>query len=284
MRKCCCCLLLLLSLCCRGQIHLWENARGGAGRVTLTPYLPEETVGDGIIVCPGGSYFWLDTRDEGRMVCQWLQREGIAAFLLEYRTAGAFDFIHFSRFLFNGNQHPDMLADIQRAIDYVRCTWGPDRLGVMGFSAGGHLAVLSAEMAETDFTGSAAAPLGPDFVAAIYPVVTLSKKAYVHKRSRRGLLGERRIHDPALQDALSVEEHVPDDMPPVFLLNCRDDKVVHPHNAELLDSALTAHGIPHLYIAFEQGGHGFGANTEKQTAETATWQAAFMAWLKALKP
>jgi acetyl esterase/lipase len=183
------------------------------------------------------------------------------------------------------------MQDIQRAIQWVRehaAEYPIDtgKVGVMGFSAGGHLAMSAGIYYDTDYL----APLGivarvslrPDFVASIYPVVTFSDKRYVHKRSRRGLLGEWCKSDTRMQDSLSLEKHVRADGPPVFLLNCMDDPVVKYQNSLLLDSALTARHVPHKYIQYKTGGHGFGADGNKGTQESRAWKKAFLDWLKAL--
>ena len=98
----------------------------------------------------------------------------------------------------------------------------------------------------------------PQFIACIYPVVTMSGE-YCHKRSRRALLGDNKKGSRKMQDSLSVEKHIPKGCPPVFLVNCVDDPIVDYHNSVLLDSALTAEGVPHRYIQYKTGGHGFGA-------------------------
>jgi acetyl esterase/lipase len=232
-----------------------------------------------VVVCPGGSYFWLDQHGEGELVGEWLASQGIAAYVLYYHTAGVVDFITSYRLLFRGIRHPDMIADLQWAIQLVRARYdGP--VGAMGFSAGGHLVMSAAEFFGTDFTGAdAGADLRPDFVAPIYPVVSM-RAPCTHKRSRIGLLGEGRTGNQALRDSLSLELHVRPDTPPVFLLRCDDDPVVDPANADLLDAALTEKGIPHRTIRYRTGGHGFGAAKEKFTEETARWQAEFLDWIE----
>lgn len=272
-------------------ISLWEGTPVQAPAVTLVPYLPNhQSPSPAIIVCPGGSYCWHNNRDEGVRVAEWLQGEGIAAFVLKYRVQGIGPFVFHTRLIKRGNRHPDALCDIQRAIQYIRehaDSFGIDatRLGVMGFSAGGHLSMSAAAYAASDFLK----PLGiqhtvglrPDFVASIYPVVTM-RQPYAHSRSRRALLGESDKRQPAMRDSLSLELHIPSDCPPVFLLNCKDDPVVRWENCTLLDSALTANNVPHKYIMYERGGHGFGAATNKFSEETKHWQATFMEWLKSL--
>ena len=223
---------------------------------TLTEYLPEGEPKAAVVVCPGGSYFWLDKHGEGELVGEWLASQGIAAYVLYYHTAGVLDFITSYRLLFRGVRHPDMIADLQWAIQLVR-----------------------ARFDGTDFTGAdAGANLRPDFVAPIYPVVSM-RAPCTHKRSRIGLLGEGRAGNQALRDSLSLELHVRPDTPPVFLLRCDDDPVVDPQNADLLDAALTEQGVPHRTIRYHVGGHGFGANQEKFTEETARWQAEFLDWI-----
>jgi acetyl esterase/lipase len=232
-----------------------------------------------VVVCPGGSYFWLDTKGEGSLVGRWLASQGITAYVLHYRTAGVVDYFTSYRLLFRGNRHPDMISDLQWALQTARKEFdGP--VGALGFSAGGHLVMSAAEFFGTDFRGDAdGINLRPDFVAPIYPVVSM-RASCAHKRSRVGLLGEDRVGDQALRDSLSLELHVRPDTPPVFLLRCDDDPVVDPANADLLDAALTEKGVPHRTVRYRRGGHGFGVDDKKLTEETARWQAEFLDWLE----
>lgn len=101
----------------------------------------------------------------------------------------------------------------------------------------------------------------------------------MHKRSLRGLLGERPRHRKALRDSLSIEQHVAGNCPPVFLVNCVDDPTVGYHNSILLDSVLTRKQVPHTYIQYQTGGHGFGANASKGTTESRQWKEAFLGWV-----
>lgn len=167
------------------QINIWEGTDVGH-RVMMTPYLAPGDHRPAVIVCPGGSYFWHDMVNEGDSVGRWLQRNGISAFVLRYRTAYVLAFIFHYRLLFHGNRHPDPINDLRQTLRYVRSharQFGVDttRLGVMGFSAGGHLAMSTVELLPKNEW--------PAFVAPIYPVVTMSADC-VHKRSRRGLLGD----------------------------------------------------------------------------------------------
>lgn len=243
----------------------------------LTPYLAETTEpAPVVIVCPGGSYSWLDRETEGVGVAQWLQSQGISAFVLEYPVQGVLSFWSHYRYIFRGHQHPDAINALQRVIREVRAkaeeyNIDPHRLGVMGFSAGGHLAASAAEFFTSEDDR-------PDFSVPVYPVVTLRNNPWVHKRSRRALLGEYRKRKALWQDSLSLELHVRPDMPPVFLVNCVDDPIVHYHNSELLDSALTAVDVPHEYHQYKTGGHGFGADPVKASAECIAWKDAFIRW------
>ena len=274
-------------------VHIWQDTPVRADKVTLVPYLPQDGKSNhtAVIVCPGGSYCWHDYDTEGTLVAEWLQQNGIAAFVLNYRVQGIVPYIIHSRLLLRGHKHPDMLQDIQRSIQLVRenaQVYGvdPAKIGAMGFSAGGHL-VMSAACYK-NFNSLALAgvetkvSLEPNFVAPVYPVVTMNKP-YAHKRSRRALLGEYKKRNHAMRDSLSLEKHVPADCPPVFLVNCADDPVVKYQNSELLDEALKARGVNHLYIQYKTGGHGFGASTVKGSAECRKWKDEFLKWIKTIE-
>ncbi|MBP3203674.1 MAG: alpha/beta hydrolase [Bacteroidales bacterium] len=274
-------IFFLLALPLSAQERIWEGTSCTHSHVTLTEYLPEGEAKAAVIVCPGGSYHWHDVENEGTKVAQWLSSEDIAAYVLKYRVAGKVEFgIKYRTFL-RGHRYPDMLCDLQRAIQLLRERYeGP--VGVMGFSAGGHLVMSGAEFFDTNFLSQYGivpeVSLRPDFAATIYPVVSMTDKS-AHKRSRLGLLGEWSVLSPSLRDSLSLEKHVREDTPPVFLLNCADDPIVNSHNSELLDSALSARHVPHLYIQYPSGGHGFGAEPSKQNEYTQKWQQAFIDWL-----
>lgn len=233
----------------------------------LKVFLPEgRRPHTAVIVCPGGSYCWLSKKTEGTEVARWLNANGMAAYVLFYPTAGWAGFALHSRLLIPGHQHPDAINALNKALHQVRAV-GYDRVGVIGFSAGGHLALTSAAYSPHD--------IAPDFVAALYPVVTMSHPS-VHRRSRRALLGEYRWRNQALRDSLSMERHADRIQCPVFLANCKDDPVVKAHHAELMDSALTVWGKPHTFIQYKTGGHGFGTDASKTSPEAITWKEAFI--------
>jgi len=258
-------------------VNIWEGVDVSMN-VEMTPYLVPGTGNKAVVVCPGGSYFWHDMETEGHSVARWLQQNGISAFVLRYRTASTPAFIIRFRLLFRGNRYPDPQNDLRQALSYVRKhakEYGVDakQVGAMGFSAGGHLVMSAAEWFSPQER--------PDFVVPVYPVVTMTKSC-VHKRSRRALLGENKVKDAGLLDSLSLEQHVPNDCPPVFLVNCKDDPVVDYRNSVLLDSALQARHVPHVYLQYNTGGHGFGTSEKKGTSECRQWKQAFLAWLREL--
>lgn len=257
---------LLIFLCClfpsiqsQTVIRLWEEHPEATRKQhwsRLTAFLPEENdtlkTRPALIICPGGSYRYLGTKKEGYEVAQWFQRRGVAAFVLHYRIG------------FFGNHHPAMIQDLQRAIQLVRegaGRFGIDtaRVGVMGFSAGGHLAGTAAIYSDCNFL----APLGiepqvslrPSFVAMIYPVVTM-REPYVHKRSRRNLLTGRPAD--SLLHMMSLEENIRPDLPPVFLMAAEDDRTVKVENSRMLARTLKEKNVPHEVHIFRRGNHGFG--------------------------
>lgn len=248
-------------------------------RVTVYPADSTLNTGTAVIVCPGGSYSWLGMKAEGTEVAQWLQANGINAFLLRYRVANISAYIFGYRFFGLGNRYPNMLTDVEEALRQVYETADSMRIdttkiGVMGFSAGGHLTMMAYSHNRTDYK--------PSFLCPIYPVVTMSDKRYVHKRSRRGALGVWGQWKEPLRDSLSIERHIDTDCPPVFLVACEDDKKVKYQNAELLDSALTANNVSHTYIRYHTGGHGFGASETQGTEESRQWKKAFLQWISNL--
>jgi len=270
--------LLPFSLMAEESVRLHPDRHGAAGRVTLTPYLADSAANTGIavVVCPGGSYSWLDMKTEGTGVAQWLQANGINAYVLKYRVASVAAYITGFRVLGIGNRYPDMIDDVESALRYVYTHAAEHRvdtcrIGVMGFSAGGHLTMSSWLYNRTGYK--------PKFLCPIYPVVTMSDPELTHTRSRRGALGVWRQWDTVMRDSLSLEKHITQDCPPVFLVNCVDDPIVKYGNSVLLDSALRVKGVEHSYIQYATGGHGFGASEKKGTEESRQWKQAFLTWI-----
>ena len=258
-------------------VALFPNGKFAEKKVELTPYIasPETNTGIAAIVCPGGSYCWLDMEIEGEETARWLQANGINAFVLRYRVAEIAAYCVGYRVIGLGSRYPNMLRDVEKALEYVythadEYQIDSTRIGVIGFSAGGHLAMSSYVYNQSDYK--------PAFLGPIYPVVTM-KRPYVHHRSRRGALGVWGQWNKRMQDSLSLEQHITRDCPPVFLVNCEDDPVVKYQNSVLLDSALTANGVPHTYIRYQTGGHGFGGSDHKGTEESQQWKNEFIRWI-----
>jgi len=247
-------------------------------RVDLTWY-PADTSKNrniSIIVCPGGSYAWLGMKHEGREIGKWLSQEGINAFVLRYRVG------------MNGNHYPAMIQDLQESILYIKhnaAQFGVDtaRVGLIGFSAGGHLVGVAATYPEVNYLE----PLGiipdvslrPAFIAMIYPVVSM-QDSIVHKRSRFFLLKPK--YSKSLRDSMSLELNVKSSMPPVFMIQCHKDPTVDYRNSFWYDKALTKAGVPHYYRLYEEKGHGFGMNPNraKAGAEAPYWYRDFLPWME----
>jgi acetyl esterase/lipase len=245
---------------------------GGVNHPTLTCYPAPAAAASGaaIIICPGGSYGWLSMEKEGASPAHWLQALGVSAFVLKYRLAEY--------------GHPAPLQDVLRAVRLVRsraAEWGvrPDRIGVMGFSAGGHLAACAGTLydASEGRTGAAldAVNARPDFLVLCYPVITM-KDPYVHADSRRNLLGP----NPAAEQIshLSVEEQVTKDTPPTFLVATTADKSVPAENSIAFYAALHRAGIPAELHLYQEGPHGFGL--KPGYGSTSEWPRLCEQWLR----
>lgn len=244
----------------------------------LTVFLPNPNKANGaaVIVCPGGSYYWLSKKTEGTKVAEKLADAGFTAFVLHYRHAGTRYFM-LGGLAFPQNHYPDALNDLRSAIIEVRknaseYSVDPSKVGVMGFSAGGHLVLNSGEEVIEDQGISSR----PSFIVSAYPVVTMTDETIVHNRSRKALLG-RHQNDLELRRKLSMELNIPSGMPPVFLVNCLDDPIVDYRNSIVMDHALTESRIPHKYIQFPAGGHGFGTSSPQ-----ADWFPLFLDWFESL--
>jgi acetyl esterase/lipase len=261
-------------------VYLWsERAPKAVGaeerdRPSLSIYLaPAETAnGSAVVVCPGGGYGSHALGHEGHEVAQWLNNHGISAFVLQYRIAPRY-------------HHPAPLLDVQRAIRTVRARaaeWkvDPARIGVWGFSAGGHLA----STALTHFDEGRAeaedpivrASCRPDFGVLVYPVIVFGKP-YTHQGSMQNLLGDR-VDDPLLGEDLSTEKRVTSRTPPCFLIHTGGDASVPPENSIDFYLALRKAGVPAELHIYEQGPHGFGLGSNDPVL--STWPDRLAAWLR----
>ncbi|MCH5295969.1 MAG: alpha/beta hydrolase [Treponema sp.] len=243
-----------------------------------------------VIICPGGSYHHLGMSHEGFSSAEWFKDQGIVPFVLQYRVA------------YNEHHFPAMLEDIQMAIKYVRENAGrfgidKRRVGAIGYSAGGHLVTMAAEFGETrnelhKLGVETSESLRPDFVMPIYPVVSMQDDVG-HRWSRKSLLGHQyknaekgfsplnpfgHKYSQQMKDEFSMELNVPEDMVPVYLLACRDDPVVMFENSVRLDEALSAKAIPHRFVVYDEGGHGFGMKNGEFMRRTH-WNEDLRAWL-----
>ncbi|MDD2641768.1 MAG: alpha/beta hydrolase [Bacteroidales bacterium] len=243
-------------------------------RVRMWVYKPDEgkSNGMGVIICPGGSYHHLGIKHEGHQVARRMVQEGYTAFVLRYST-GTY-----------GYKYPSMMQDIQRVMQYVnenasQLGIAQGATGVMGFSAGGHLAGWMGTYFDTnlmeEYGIEPAVSLKPAFVAMIYPVVSMHDEI-AHVRSRNNLMGKKYPDSLALR--LSLEDNIRKDMPPVFLLACEDDPVVNCENSIRYNKALDKWGVPHLFAFYEEGGHGFGYGGNK-TEFSTTWIDIFFSWM-----
>lgn len=244
---------------------LWPAGAPGAkgsedsDKPALTSYLAPQPNGAAVIVCPGGGYGNLAMDHEGRQVAQWFNGIGVSAFVLKYRLGPRYN-------------HPAPLDDAKQAIRLVRARAASiglrdNRIGVMGFSAGGHLASTLA----THFGPGER----PDFAILAYPVISLSTE-YTHRGSLRNLLGP--YPDPKLVLSLSSERAVTAQTPPTFLFHTDNDAGVPPENSVLFYMALKSAGVPAELHIYAQGRHGVGlAPTDPVLS---TWPARLKDWLK----
>lgn len=257
---------------------LWPNGAPGAlgtadediPTLAAFPAPQERAVPTAVIVCPGGGYVHLATDKEGDQVARWLNSLGVQAFVLKYRLGPRY-------------RHPIELGDAQRAIRTVRSRAAeyhiqPDRIGIMGFSAGGHLASTAGTHFDTG-NPSAADPIDrvssrPDFLVLGYPVISFTEQ--VHRGSMQALLGEH--PDPQLVALLSNELQVTPQTPPTFLFHTTADRTVPVENSVMFYMALRKAGVPAEMHLYEDGPHGVGL---AQTDEAlSSWPARLADWLR----
>ena len=240
---------------------------------SLTPYLPPpgRATGAAVVVCPGGGYTVLAIEKEGAAVARWLNTLGISAFVLKYRL--------------KEYGHPAPLRDVLRAVrllrsDAARWRIRPDRIGVLGFSAGGHLAASAATLFDAP-EGRTGAPLDgvsarPDFAVLVYPVIVLAGP-YAHAGSRRALVGETPA--PGLVESLSLDSRVTKDTPTTFLVHGGTDTAVPPENSVLFYTAMRKAGAAAELHAYERGAHGFGL--QPGHGPVSSWPQRCAEWMAA---
>lgn len=260
---------------------LWPGIAPGALGNTeadipvLTPYLPEpaRATGAAIVVFPGGGYGGLAAH-EGEGYARWLNQSGIAAFVLRYRLGS------------RGYRHPVMLGDAARAVRFVRANaahWNLDRarIGIIGSSAGGHLAATLL----TRFDGGnpesedpvERASSRPDLGILCYPVITMGTDT--HEGSRANLLGPD--PQPELIEKLSAEKQVTGQTPPCFIFHTWEDQGVKVENSLAFARALREHHIPFDLHVYQQGGHGMGLGKDAgDPCQPHPWTRDCLYWLK----
>lgn len=235
---------------------------------TLTVYHPAKAAhrGAAFIVCPGGGYSYVAIDKEGYAIGRYFSERGITVAVLKYRLPDA-------EATKDGLPYPQQ--DALAAIKLVRSraqAWGidPQRIGIMGGSAGGHLA------GSIGIIGDNAEGTRPDFVALLYPVVCMDEPN-VHMGSRKNLIGAAPTSERI--EEFSLEKRARAGLPPFFLVHAKNDKGVPPANSELLAAALKEKGVPAELLLVETGGHGFGLG---RAPESARWKDAFLVWLDQL--
>jgi acetyl esterase/lipase len=262
------------------RVRLWEDGAPGTpatkpeNEPVLFLYRPagEVATKTAVVVCPGGGYRHLAMDHEGRQIAEWLNGLGVTAAVLQYRNNSS------------GHQHPVPMMDGQRAIRTVRSRageWDIDsrKIGVMGFSAGGHLASTLATHFDGGQTGSAdtieRASSRPDFVILCYPVISMTE-SYRHGGSQENLLGKN--PDDALARSLSNETQVTAKTPPAFIFQTDADTAVPAENCVAFYLALRRAGVPAEMHIYQDGKHGVGL--ARDVPATSSWPERLHDWLR----
>ena len=244
---------------------------------TLEIYLPAKrnATGQAVMICPGGGYGILAYDWEGRDVAKLLNANGIAAFVLKYRLPN-----------FETQTNPTMvpLSDAQQGIRLIRknaAKWNlsEHQIGVMGFSAGGHLACSLSNLYELNATDKESSiSARPDFSILVYPVISMGTGEEVHIGSRDNLLGENAGDE--LRNQFSLAKQVHTDTPPTFILHSVDDQAVPIANSLIYIDALLEHNIDHEAHLYPHGGHGYGLGVEH--GRLSAWPKLCVNWIKSL--
>lgn len=255
-----------------------QDSSGGIFRIakisrpTLTIYLPpkEKATGAAVVICPGGGYWIVAAGHEGKDVAERLNASGIAAFVLKYRIPDSTTMI---------NKEIGPLQDAQRAIQIVRsraAEWGidPHRIGIAGFSAGGHLASTAGTHFDKSYIDNPKhISLRPDFMILGYPVISFTD-SIGHVGSRDQLIGKHPSQEKIIE--YSNEMQVTNRTPPAFLVHAKDDNGVPYANTIAFADALKKHGVPVKVYLYDQGGHGFGLINKTSDVR---WMDICVAWL-----
>lgn len=245
----------------------------------IAVFLPSKknATGQAVVICPGGGYGILAYDWEGTDIAKWLNSKGITAIVLKYRLPNSKS---------NIVPHKSPLMDAKRAIKIVRANadkWNlkKNQIGIMGFSAGGHLASTAGTHFDNSQTNSPDSiekwSSRPDFMVLVYPVITMSK-AVMHSGSRDNLIGAKL--DPQLANFYSNELQVTKQTPPTFLVHATDDSGVPVENSLLFYRALKDNGVPAELHVYPKGGHGFGLALGIE--ETESWTDRCIDWLRSL--
>jgi acetyl esterase/lipase len=240
---------------------------------TLTVFLPtaEKATGTAVLICPGGGYGVLAFDHEGYAIARWLNENGIAAYILKYRLPSD---------LIMKDKSVGPLQDTQEAIRIIRRNRehykiNPRKIGVIGFSAGGHLASsVSTHYSDKVYEVADTTSARPDFSLLIYPVITFNA-AFTHAGSRNNLIGDK--PSQVAIDHFSNELQINAKTPPAFLIHSSDDKVVPVKNSLVYYEALVKNNIQAEMHIFQKGGHGYGLSVGKGTQ--SSWPELCIKWL-----
>jgi acetyl esterase/lipase len=268
-----------------GEVTIWDTSDIVRVRNVQKPdiavFLPSKknASGEAVIICPGGGYRILAYDWEGSDIARWLNSEGVAAFVLKYRLPGASS---------NITPYKSPLMDAQRAMRLVRHhakSWNldPGKIGIMGFSAGGHLAsTLSTHFDSGDSLSTDPVEkesCRPDFSILMYPVISFSDEI-THRGSKKNLLGAD--PDPELVRLFSNELQVTPDTPPAILIHSEDDQAVPVENSLEYYKALKENQVPAELHIYPYGGHGFSLAIGQ--GHLSTWPDRVIEWIRYLYP
>jgi len=262
-------------------IPLWPGGAPGALGTnatdipTLTPYQATNATGTAMVICPGGGYGMLAPH-EGNDYALWLNQHGVTCFVLKYRLGSS------------GYRHPAMLDDAARAVRWVRAhaddyKIDPRRVGLMGSSAGGHLAATLLTHFDAGDTNSVDSverqSSRPDLGILCYAVISMGE--FTHPGSKENLLGKN--PSPELVQLLSNELQVTTNTPPCFIWTTYEDTVVPMENSMLFAEALRKNNVPFDLHIYQKGGHGMGLNDKTPFTHAHPWAADCLFWLQAQK-